>query len=166
MPDFFNLIIEPLNTAHDRPSFYCGVEMLDYYLQRQAKQDVKRYISRVFLVVEKDHPKKVVGYYTLSSLSIELNQLPEELSQKLPKHPIPAVLIGRLAVGQSAQGKGVDKMLLADAVKRVLAVSDEVAIYAIVVDAINRDAQKFYESFGFTLLSGGSHRMFLAIKSI
>ncbi|MCK5853385.1 GNAT family N-acetyltransferase [bacterium] len=166
MTDFFNLIIEPLNTTHDRPSFYCGVEMLDHYLQRQARQDVKRHVSRVFIAAKTDRPKKVVGYYTLSSLSIELNQLPEELSRKLPKHPIPAVLIGRLAVDQSAQGKGVGKMLLADAVKRVLVVSDEIAIYAIIVDAINRDAQKFYESFGFTLLSNDSHRMFLAIKSI
>jgi GNAT superfamily N-acetyltransferase len=166
MTHFFNLIIEPLNTTHDRPSFYCGVEMLDHYLQRQAGQDVKRHISRVFVAAETDHPKKVVGYYTLSSLSIELNQLPEELFRKLPKYPIPAVLIGRLAVSQSAQGKGAGKMLLADAVKRVLVVSDEIAIYAIVVDAINRDAQKFYESFGFTLLRDESHRLFLAIKSI
>lgn len=166
MTDFFNLIIEPLNTTHDRPSFYCGVEMLDHYLQRQARQDVQRHISRVFIAAEADHSKKVLGYYTLSSLSIELNQLPEEQSRKLPKHPIPAVLIGRLAVDQTAQGKGVGKMLLADAVKRVLVVSDEIAIYAIVVDAINRDAQKFYEGFGFTLLSNDSHRMFLAIKSL
>jgi GNAT superfamily N-acetyltransferase len=166
MTDFFNLIVEPLNTTHDRPNFYCGVEMLDHYLQKQAKQDVKRHVSRVFIAAEADRPKKVVGYYTLSSLSVELNQLPEELSRKLPKHPIPAVLIGRLAVDQSAQSKGVGKMLLADAVKRVLVVSDEIAIYAIVVDAINHDAQKFYKSFGFTLLNDDNHRMFLAIKSI
>jgi len=166
MTNFFNLIIKPLNTTHDRQSFYCGVEMLDHYLQRQARQDVKRHISRVFIAVETGRPKTVVAYYTLSSLSVELNQLPEELSRKLPKHPVPAVLIGRLAVSHPAQGKGVDKMLLADAVKRILVVSDEIPIYAIVVDAINRDAQKFYESFGFTLLNDDSHRMFLAIKSI
>jgi len=92
--------------------------------------------------------------------------LPEKLSQKLPEHPVPAVLIGRLAVTQTAQGKGVGKMLFADAVKRVLAVSDEVAIYAMVVDAINRDAQRFYECFGFIRLSDNSHRLFLTMKSI
>lgn len=160
------MIIEPLNTTHDRPSFYCGDEILDHYLRRQARQDVKRHISRVFIAAETDRPKKVIGYYTLSSLSIELNQLPEKLSRKLPKHPVPAVLIGRLAISQSAQGKGVGKMLLADAVKRVLAVSDEIAIYAMVVDAINSDAQRFYERFGFTRLSDDSHRLFLAMKSI
>jgi GNAT superfamily N-acetyltransferase len=166
MSDLYNLIIEPLNTAHDRTSFYCGVEILDHYLQKQAKQDIKRHISRVFIAAETDRPKKVIGYYTLSSLSIELNQLPENLSRKLPKHPVPAVLIGRLAVGQSAQGKGVGKMLLADAVKRVLAVSDEIAIYALVVDAINSNAQCFYERFGFIPLSNDSHRLFLTMKSI
>ena len=165
MSDFCNLIIEPLNTTHDRPSFCCGIEILDHYLQRQAMQDIKRHISRVFIAAETDCPKKVIGYYTLSSLSIELNQLPENLSRKLPKHPVPAVLIGRLAVSQSAQGKGVDKMLLADAVKRVLAVRDEIAIYAMVVDALNSSAQRFYERFGFIPLSDDSHRLFLAIKS-
>ncbi len=166
MSDFCNLIIESLNTTHDRPNFCCGIEILDRYLQRQAKQDIKRHISRVFIAAETDCPKKAIGYYSLSSLSIELNQLPEDLSRKLPKHPIPAVLIGRLAVSQSAQGKGVGKMLLADAVKRVLAVSDEIAIYALVVDAINSDAQRFYERFGFIPLSDDSNRLFLAIKSI
>ena len=166
MSDFYNLIIEPLNTTHDRPGFCCGVETLDRYLQKQAKQDIKRHISRVFIAAETDRPKKVIGYYTLSSLSIELNQLPENLSRKLPKHPIPAVLIGRLAVSQSARGKGVGKMLLADVVKRVLAVSDEIAIYAMVVDAINSDAQHFYERFGFIPLSDDSHRLFLAMQSI
>jgi len=166
MIDFCHLIIEPLNTNHDRPGFCCGVEILDHYLQRLASQDVKRHISRVFIAAETDLPKKVIGYYTLSSLSIELNHLPEKLSQKLPEHPVPAVLIGRLAISQSAQGKGVGKMLLADAVKRVLAVSDEVAIYAMVVDAINRDAHRFYERFGFTRLSDNSRRLFLTMKSI
>lgn len=166
MTDFFSLIIEPLNATHDRASFYSGVEMLDDYLHKRAKQDVRRHITRVFVAAETDSPKQVVGYYTLSSLSIELNHLPEKLSRKLPKHPVPAALIGRLAVDKSAQGKGVGKMLLADAVKRVLAVSQEIAVYAIVVDAINRDAQKFYEGFGFNPISDDRCRMFLAIKSI
>ncbi len=165
MNDFYNLIIEPLNTTHDRPNFSCGIEIFDNYLQKQATQDIKRHISRVFVAVEKDRPKEVVGYYTLSSLSIELSQLPENLSRKLPKHPVPAVLIGRLAVSQFAQGKGVGKMLLADAVKRLLSVSDEVAVYALVVDAVNNNAKRFYERFGFNPLRDDGQRLFLAIKS-
>ena len=166
MTDFQNLVVQPLNPTHGRTGFQCGVEALDRYLKKQAKQDIKRRISRVFVATRPDNPKTVIGYYTLSTLSIELNQLPEKLARKLPKHPVPAALIGRLAVSNAAQGQGVGKMLLADAIKRTLAVSDQVAIYAIVVDAINENAKGFYEQFGFTRLSDDSPRLFLPLKSI
>jgi GNAT superfamily N-acetyltransferase len=166
MTDFHNLVIEPLNTTHDRPNFQCGADALDRYLKKHARQDIKRRISRVFIATTPDNPKKVIGYYTLSSLSIELNHLPEKLSRKLPKHQVPAALIGRLAVRQTAQGKGVGKMLLADAIKRTLAVSNEIAIYALVVDAISSDARRFYEQFGFNRLSNEINRLFLTLQSI
>ena len=160
------MVIEPLNRTHDRTGFQCDVEALDRYLKKQSKQDVKRRISRVFVAAKPDNPKAVIGYYTLSTLSIELNQLPEKLARKLPKHPVPAALIGRLAISKAAQGQGVGKMLLADGIKRTLAVSDQIAIYAIVVDAINENAEGFYEQFGFTRLSDVSPRLFLPLKSI
>ena len=166
MTDFQNLVIEPLNRTHDRTGFQCDVEALDRYLKKQSKQDVKRRISRVFVAAKPDNPKAVIGYYTLSTLSIELNQIPEKLVRKLPKHPVPAALIGRLAVSKAAQGQGVGKLLLADAIKRTLAVSDQIAIYTMVVDAINDNAIGFYEQFGFTRLSDDSPRLFLPLKSI
>jgi len=165
MTDFQNLVIEPLNPTHDRAGFQCGIEALDRYLKKQAKQDIKRRISRVFVASKPDNPKTVIGYYTLSTLSIELNQLPEKLARKLPGHPVPAALIGRLAVSNAAQGQGVGKMLLADAIKRTLAASDQIAIYAMVVDAINDNARGFYEQFGFTRLRDDSPRLFLPLKS-
>ncbi len=165
MTDFQNLAIAPLNSSHDRTGFQCGVEALDHYLKKQAKQDIKRGIARVFIATKLDNPKKPIGYYALSALSIELNQLPKNLARKLPKHPVPAALIGRLAVSSAAQGQGLGKMLLADAIKRSLAVSDQIAIYAMVVDAININATGFYEQFGFTLLSADSPRLFLPLKS-
>jgi predicted N-acetyltransferase YhbS len=112
MTDFQNLVIEPLNPTHDRTGFQCGIEALDRYLKKQAKQDIKRRISRVFVASKPDNPKTVIGYYTLSTLSIELNQLPEKLARKLPRHPVPAALIGRLAVSNAAQGQGVGKTWL------------------------------------------------------
>ena len=166
MTDFQNLVIQPLNPTHGRTGFQCGVEALDRYLKKQAKQDIKRRISRVFVATKPDNPKTVIGYYTLSTLSIELNQLPEKLVRKLTKHPVPAALIGRLAVSNAAQGQGVGKMLLADAIKRTLVVSDQIAIYAMVVDAINDSAKGFYKQFGFTHLSDDSPRLFLPLKSI
>ena len=165
MTDFQNLVIEPLNPTHDRTGFQCGIEALDRYLKKQAKQDIKRRISRVFVASKTDNPKTVIDYYTLSTLSIELNQLPEKLARKLPRHPVPVALIGRLAVSNATQGQGVGKMLLADAIKRTLSVSDQIAIYAMVVDAINDSARGFYEQFGFTRLSDDSPRQFLPLKS-
>ena len=79
---------------------------------------------------------------------------------------MPAALIGRLAVSIAAQGQGFGKMLIADAIKRTLAVGDQIAIYALVIDAINDNAKGFYEQFGFTRLSDDSPRLFLPLKSI
>ncbi len=166
MTEYQHLVIAPLNPGHDRTGFQCGVAALDRYLKKQAKQDSKRRISRTFVATKPDNQNLVIGYYTLSSLSIELSQLPEKLVRKLPKHPLPAALIGRLAVSRDAQGQGVGKMLLADAIKRTLAVSEQIAIYALVVDAIDDNAIGFYEQFGFTRLSDQSPRLFLPLKTI
>ena len=165
MTNFRNLIIAPLNAAHDRAGFHCNVEELEQYIHKQAGQDIRRRISRVFIAALPDSPKEVMGYYSLSTLSIELRQLPEKLARKLPKHPVPAALIGRLAVSKNAQGCGVGKMLLVDALQRTLSVSDQIGIYAMIVDAINDNAQGFYEQFGFVRLSDDSPRLFLPLKS-
>lgn len=165
MTDCHNLVIEPLSSTHNRSGFQCGVVSLDNYLKKQAKQDVKRRISQVFIATTPESPSAVVGYYTLSTLSIELKQLPKEVTRKLPRHPIPAALIGRLAVGEHAQGQDVGKMLLMDAIKRTLSVSNDIAIYAMVVDAIDERAEHFYQQFGFSLLPSGNRRLFLPLKS-
>ncbi len=161
-----NLNIGPLDTRHDRAGFHCGIVSLDDYIQKQARQDIKRRISRVFVATTEKQPDTILGYYTLSTLALELNALPQQLAQKLPRHPVPAALLGRLAVSLAAQGQGVGNMLLADAIKRILAVSDEIAIYALVVDALNEQALGFYEQFGFIPLCSGNHRLFLPLKSI
>lgn len=166
MTDVSNLIIRPLDREHDRQGFNGGVASLDNYIRKQASQDVKRRVSRVFVATAVGRPDVIVDYYRLSFLSIELSQLPEALSRKLPRHPVPAALIGRLAVNQSVQGHGIGRMLLADAIKGTLAVSDAIAIYAMVVDAIDEAAQQFYEQYGFSLHSSESRRLFLPLNSI
>lgn len=160
------LIIEPLNKSHKRGVFDCGVESLDHYLMYRASQDIKRHVSRVFIACGPQDKTKVLGYYTLSTLSIDLSVLPEKIAKKLPRHPIPAALIGRLAVDISMQDKGIGKMLLANAIKRTQAVSDEIAIYTMVVDAINETAVSFYRHYGFSHIADGSKRLFLPLKSL
>lgn len=166
MTGYSNLAIRPLDSEHSRSGFHCGVTSLDDYIQKQARQDVKRRVSWVFVATTVEQPDSIVGYYTLSSLSIELGQLPPALARKLPRHAVPAALLGRLAVSQAAQRHGVGKMLLVDAIRRTLAVSDEIAIYALIVDAIDERARRFYEQFGFSLLSSGNQRLFLALRSL
>lgn len=165
MINYQNLIIEPLNSRHNKADFHCAVKTLDHYIQRHAGQDIKRNISRVFVAVLCDNPKEVMGYYSLSTLSIELNYLPEKLSRKLPKHPIPAALIGRLAVSKNAQGYGIGKMLLVDAIKRTVTVSEQIAIYAMIVDTINNEVKDFYTQYGFMSLTDNNSRLFLPLKS-
>jgi len=96
MINFQNQVIAPLNAEHDRAGFHCNIETLDHYIHKQAGQDIKRHISRIFVAALPGNPKDVMGYYSLSTLSIELSQLPEKLARKLPKHPVPAALIRRL----------------------------------------------------------------------
>jgi GNAT superfamily N-acetyltransferase len=160
------LVIEPLNRHHDRAAFNSGNESLDRYLQRQSSQDIKRRVSRVFICRARQDKTRVWGYYTLSTLAIDLSELPEKVAKKLPRHPIPAALIGRLAVDISEQGKGIGKLLLSDAIKRTLAVSGEIAIYAVVVDAINKEAESFYMQYGFAHLASKGKRLYLPLKSL
>ena len=163
MTDPDALVIEPLDRRHDRMGFSCGLPELDRYLARQAGQDIRRRIARAFVctVGETD---TVLGFYTLSALSIDLASLPEELSRKLPHHPVPCALIGRLAVDRSAQGQGIGRLLLADAVTRVVAAGETVAMHALIVDAANEDATRFYEGFGFQSLTNNPTRLFLPLS--
>lgn len=160
------LLIEPLNNLHNKSGFQCGIDALDIYLRQQAGQDIKRRISRVFIVVDPDQPSEILGYYTLSALSIRLSDLPERMAKKLPRHPIPAALIGRLAVSNHSRNQGIGRMLIADAINRTLAVSDQIAIHAMVVDAINDNARRFYQQFGFAPLSDDSSRLLLPLRSL
>ena len=159
------LVVEPLGRRHDRAAFSCGEPELDRYLARRAGQDVRRRIARVFVCTARGDDS-VLGFYTLSALSIDLSSLPERLSRRLPRHPVPCALVGRFAIDRSAQGRGLGRLLLADAIKRVVAAGDSMAIHAVIVDAKNDDARRFYTSFGFTSLQDDPMRLFLPLGSV
>jgi len=159
-----DLHIKELDSGHNRPLFSCGNASLDDYIKRQAKQDVKRRIARVYVATNTLSESDIVGYYTLSTLSIDLSALPPEQIKKLPKHPVPAALIGRLAVSENHQGQGIGAVLLVDAIKRTIAISESIGIYAVVVDAIDDKAAAFYQHFGFKQLSASANRWFLPLN--
>lgn len=157
------LTINALNTAHLRKPFDCGEASLDTYLQRYARQNIKKRINRVFIASPADSVATVVGYYTLSAGSIKANELPLIEKQRLPNYPIPVALLGRLAIDTQYQGQRLGSILLADAVQRIEQASEVMAVYAIVVDALSPSVAEFYQSFGFIPFPGQPLKLFLAL---
>ena len=152
--------IEPLGKHHDRTTFHCGEPALDDWFRHRASQDERRNVARVFVAVTPD--LGVIGFYSLSSLSLSLETLPEEVAHRLPRYDaIPAALIGRLARDERARGRGVGELLLADAIQRILGAGRSVAVFAIVVDAKDDRAVGFYESYGFRAFPLQPRRLFL-----
>ena len=153
--------IKPLGKHHDRAAFSCGTEALDRYLRERAGQDERKNLARVF-VAEGAEPHVVAGYYTLSSFGIDVGDMPESDRKRLPRYPvIPAALIGRLAVAVAYQGIGLGERLLIDAIARILDAGNEVATYAIVVDAKDDRAVSFYRKYGFVPFPSQQMRLFL-----
>lgn len=159
-------MIELLDKKHNRQDFDCGKELLNNYLKNQAGQDVKRKLSACFVLVEMD-TNNIKGYYTLSNNSIPLSNFPEHIQKKLPKSyvSIPTSLLGRLAIDTKFQGKGIGKILLIDALKRSYEISKEIGSFAVVVDPIDEEAEKFYAKYDFIKLPD-SEKMFMATKTL
>jgi ribosomal protein S18 acetylase RimI-like enzyme len=154
------IAIEPLGTQHDRAAFSCGQPALDDWFRRRAGQDEKRNVARVFVAVDDEHG--VVGFYSLSSFTLAIEDFPQDIGRKLPRYDaIPAALIGRLARDQRARGLGLGELLLADAVRRILSASQSLAVLAIMVDAKDDHAIAFYENFGFRRFPTRAGRLFL-----
>ena len=155
--------IAPLGAEQDRAVFSCGKEPLDRYLREQATQDVRRGIAGVFVAVAPARPERILGFFTLSAASVVPSELPRETAKHLPRHPIPAALVGRLAVDRTVMRRGLGTILLADAVQKAMTAAATVAMAVIVVDPIDDAARSFYASFGFRSLEGPQSRMFLAL---
>jgi GNAT superfamily N-acetyltransferase len=157
--------IEPLGSDHDRAAFDCGNESLDRYIRTQASQDTRRGIARVFVAVTPEEPRRIAGFFTLSAAWVIASDLPPETAKRLPRHPIPAALVGRLAVDRGFARRGLGSILLADAVKKTMAAAEKVAMTVVVVDPIDDDARAFYAAFGFRSLQGPRQQMFLMLPA-
>jgi GNAT superfamily N-acetyltransferase len=158
-------VCRPLAKHHDRKGFKCGVWELDDYLQNRAAQDMRRRVAAVFVMSPEDEPRRVAGFYSLSSASIVLDALPQELVKKLPRYPmVPAVLIGRLA--RDINYPGLGELLLLEALARALRHCDEVAFAVVLVDAKNEAARRFYARYGFQDVFPAAERMFLPMSIV
>ncbi|MBW4586917.1 GNAT family N-acetyltransferase [Aetokthonos hydrillicola Thurmond2011] len=161
------LTIELLDgKKHNRSVFSCGNDSLDNYIRRQASQDLKKKVAAVFVLIDSPNPD-IIAYYTLSSYTVDITNLDEAFAKTIPRYPLlPATLLGRLAVDSTYQGQGIGELVLIDALKRVLNATTQIASVAVVVEAINEKAIKFYQKYGFRQFKEYPLKLYLPTKSI
>ena len=144
--------IEAITAGHDRTAFDCGHPFLNAYLAQFARQNDRKGLARAYVLVPEPEGNPVLGYYTLTSGAVAFDNIPVALRQGLPKYPIPVARIGELAVDSRQRGQGFGSDLLLDAVSRIAQASEQVAVWAIVVDPIDQSAVLFYLHHGFQAL--------------
>jgi len=154
--------LERLTGEHRLDSFDCGVPALNDWLRKHARQ-AESTDSCFTFVAQVD--REVVGYRSLVVGSIERETAPPELTNRMPRYPVPVVLIARLAVDLRYQGQALGKGLLRDALKQSVRVAEIVAVKAVVVDAKD-GAAPFYEAFGFTKFPGHEDRLYVTLASL
>jgi len=158
-------ILERIHKHHDRKSFSCGKSELDTYLRHFARQNDEHGIGCTYVAVQ-SNSNTVAGYFTLSTASIEFVNLPKHLAKGIPKYPIPCVLIGKLAVARDRQGQGIGRFLLWEALRIAFNVAQEIAIFLVVVDALDEDARQFYLHNGFEGLKEDRRRLAVSVKAM
>lgn len=159
-------IFLPIDSSVRRDDFDCGVPALNDYLKRYARQNHVKGIAKTFVAIFDSESRQVVGYYSLSMGQIEFTSLPEQYRKGLPRYPLPAMRIGKLAVDLSMQGRGLGKALLVKCFLSAVSLSSEVGIFAVAVDAINEQAKQFYLKYGFLPLEGEAFSLFIPISTV
>jgi predicted GNAT family N-acyltransferase len=151
---------------HDRTTFKCGVDSLDDYIKTRASQELKKRVSTPYVLTDSPE-RQVLGYYCLSSFSIAMGEIESSISKQLPRYPLlPAIMLGRLAVDSGQQGRGYGDLLIADALKRSLQLSKQLASFAVVVDAIDLKAASFYQRHGFIEFPDNPLKLYLPVETI
>jgi predicted N-acetyltransferase YhbS len=152
-------------TRHDVTGFNCGNELLDRWLIRYAGQNQRRDAARTLVAATTD--QRVYGYYTLLAGQLDHHEATPEISNGLSQHfPIPVAILARLAVDVGRQDQGIGAGLLNDALMRVVRASEQVAVRAVVVHAVDDSAASFYERFGFRALSAAPRSLMVPLAAL
>ncbi|MEG0482195.1 MAG: GNAT family N-acetyltransferase [Acinetobacter sp.] len=156
--------IEVLKAHHQRKNFNCGQDDLNKFIKQYASQHQKTGTSKTYVAV--DHEKQVLGFYCLSSTSIAFDMLDDLLTKRLPRYPLPSIVIGRFAVDQMAQGQGIGRILLAHALRQISKVAQIIGVNFVVIHAKDEKAKTFYESFGFIALTSNPLTLIYPVSEI
>lgn len=158
-----DLRIEKLARGHDVDNLDCGQDDLNRFLHRFAFPNQQANASQTYLGLAGE---QVIGFYTLVVGEVLYSDAPERLAKGLARHPIPVMVLARMAVDQTWQGKGVGGGLLKDAMLRTLSAADIAGIRAFIVHAKDDRARAFYERFGFSPSPSDPLHLYLLIKDL
>jgi len=157
---------EPICKRHNRETFDCGDTALNDFLRRHARQTHEQGGAKTFLAVRDDDASLVLGFYSLSPASVEFSRAPAVIKRGLARHDVPVFRLGRLAVDQSMQGKGLGGQLLLSAGRRCLRASQDVGGVALLIDAKNDGVANWYASYGALPLLDTPLSLLLSLSTI
>lgn len=155
--------VAKLAPEHDHASFDCGTEALNRYIKLHAFQSQRAGSSQTYVAALDG---QIVGYYSLVVGHVGHDKAPERLTKGLPRHPVPVIVLARLAVDRKWQGKGLGAALVVDALRRVIQAADIAGIRAVIVHAKDEAAQRFYEHLGFVPFAGTPLTLYRLLKDI
>jgi GNAT superfamily N-acetyltransferase len=155
--------VEKLRRDHPVENFDCGREELNRYLARYAWQNQQAGAGQTYVGIVGE---VIVGYHTLAVASVTVEDAPERLTKGLAKHPVPIMLLARLATDRRWQGQGIGKALLRDAMQRTLQAAEIAGIRALAVHAKDEEARRFYEHFDFVSSPTDPMHLFVLLKDV
>jgi len=152
---------EPLQGAHAIDSFCCGTPALDDWLRRHAHQASASGSAKTFVLCD---DARVAGYCSLTVGQVDSADAPGRAGKGMGRHPIPVVMLARLAVDSTQQGRGNGTALLRDAIRRTLRIAEEAGIRALLTHPIDAEAERFYRRFGFQVSPLREQQLLLLLK--
>ena len=155
--------VAKLALTHDLSGFESGSQPLDRYVRLHALQSQRANVAQTYVAV---NDNRVIGYYSLVVGDVVYDDAPERLVKGTPRHPVPIILLARLAVDQSWQGRGLGAALVVDAVRRVLQAAEIVGVRALAVHAKDEQAKRFYEHLGFESFPTQPFTLYRLLKDI
>ena len=159
-------------TIHDRNSFDCGENDLNFFIKKQASKHMQVGISKTMVLPDikpqENDKYKICAFYTIAPSSIKRESLPAKLAKKLPHYPVPVFLLAQMAIHIEHQGAGLGKITLIKALEYLWQVNSQMTAYAIIVDCLNTKVKQFYEKYGFETLCdfNGKTKMYLPMKVV
>lgn len=156
--------IKKLDASHNVAAFDSGKEHLDHFLQRHALVNQKAGSAQTYVVCRRE--QRVAGYYSLAVGAVEHADAPGRVGKGLARHPIPVMLLARLAIDRAEQGKGLGKALLKDALLRTAQAAEIAGIRALLVHAKDDEARAWYEQFDFEPSPTDPYHLFLLMKDL